>query len=58
MTKEEKARKFRPKPYMLLENGHPIGTYDSHKKAKAAKHRAVVEAYKDMLDLKYTLVPM
>lgn len=58
MTKEEKARKFRPKPYMLLENGYPVGTYESHKKAKAAKHKAIVEAYRDMLDLEYTIVPL
>ena len=58
MTKEEKAKKFKPKPYMLLENGYPIGKYESHKKAKAAKHKAIVEAYEDMLDLEYTIVPL
>lgn len=28
------------------------------KKAKAAKHKAIVEANKDMLDLEYTIVPL
>ncbi len=58
MTKEEKARKFSPKPYALLENGYPVGTYESHKRAKAAKHKAIVEAYRNMLDLEYTIVPL
>ena len=57
MTKEEKATLYEPKSYALYENGILIDVFQSHKQAKAAKHRKMVEAYKDWLDLNYEIKP-
>ena len=58
MTHEEKKRLFSPKPYALYEDDRLIGTFDSHKAAKAAKHYHIVMANQDMLDLDYTIKPL
>lgn len=57
MTLEEKRVKYQPKPYALYENGTFIDSFSSHKSAKAAKHRMIIEASADMLDLDYTIKP-
>ena len=41
--------------WQLLENGHVIGWFTSHKKAKNAMHWKIKEADDDMLDLYYEL---
>lgn len=55
MTKEEKREMFRPRMWHLYENGVWIDTLFSHKEAKRVKHRLTVEAYRDCLDLTYTI---
>ena len=57
MTKEEKQKLYEPKRWALYENGEFVTSYESHAKAKAAKHRAVIEAAQDMLDLNYEIKP-
>lgn len=58
MTKEEKAKLFKPKPCGLYENGVLIETFDSHTKAKNAKFRYEKEAEEDWLDLEYEIKPL
>ena len=55
MTKEEKRKLFEPHRWKLYENGHYIDTLESHKEAKRIMHRKNVEAYRDCLDLTYTI---
>ena len=57
MTKEDKKKIFAPKPFALYENGCFITVFPSHSKAKAAKHRKIIEANQDLLDFTYELKP-
>ena len=58
MHKEEKRKMFKPKPHAVYENGVCIGVFESHKVAKAVKHKLIVESYQDMLDLNYEVKPV
>ena len=55
MSKEEKRKLFEPHLWNLYENGVYIDTLFSHKEAKRVKHKLMVEAYRDWLDLTYTI---
>lgn len=57
LDKKTKEEMYKPKPYALYENGNFISSYPSHSEAKKVKHRLIVEAYRDMLDLDYTIKP-
>ena len=57
MTKEEKTELYKPKWWAVYENGNFKDAFPSHKAAKAAKHRLIVEANMDMLDFTYKIKP-
>ena len=57
MTKDERRKFFASQKHTweLLENGRVIDTFESHNKAKNAKHWKEVEAKQDWLDLNYDI---
>ena len=57
MTKEEKRELYKPKWWAVYENGTFIGAWPSHKAAKAAMHRKIVEAEESWLDAFYEIKP-
>ena len=60
MRKEEKRKRYAPKPWALYRNGEFVWSYDSHNAAKRALHEKCVLAKKypyDYADEYYTIRP-